>query len=177
MYPGRHAVDQADRACFIMADTGETVTYAEFEARTNKAAHLLRANGLTHGDHYSIFMENNSRYLEMCGVGERAGLHDTCVNSHLTVDELVYIVNNSESKELITSRAKREVAMEAVKAVPERNAVPHRRRHRRRRAVRRLRLGGGRVPVDADRRRTPRRSDAVLVGNHRATEGDRAPAR
>ncbi len=118
MYPGRHAVDHADRACFIMADTGETVTYAEFEVRTNQAAHLLRANGLTHGDHYSIFMENNSRYLEMCGAGERAGLYYTCVNSHLTVDELVYIVNNSESKALITSRAKRDVAMEAVKQCP-----------------------------------------------------------
>ena len=46
--------------------------------------------------------------------GERAGLHYTCINSHLTADELAYIVDNSESKVLITSRAKREIAMEAA---------------------------------------------------------------
>jgi long-chain acyl-CoA synthetase len=64
MYPGRYAQQHPDRACFIMANTGETVTYAEYEARCNQLAHLLRASGLQALDHYSIFMENNSRYLE-----------------------------------------------------------------------------------------------------------------
>jgi long-chain acyl-CoA synthetase len=118
VYPGRYAQQNPDRPCFIMANTGETVTYAQYEARCNQLAHLLRAHGLQPLDHYSIFMENNSRYLETCGAGERAGLHYTCINSHLTVDELAYIVDNSESKALITSRAKRDVAMEAVKKCP-----------------------------------------------------------
>ena len=39
---------------------GEAVTYAEYEARTNRLAHLLRAHGLERLDHYAIFMENNS---------------------------------------------------------------------------------------------------------------------
>lgn len=47
MYAGRHATEHADRACFVMADTGETVTYAEYEARTNRLAHLLRASAST----------------------------------------------------------------------------------------------------------------------------------
>ena len=84
MYPGRHARERADQAAFIMASTGESVSYAEFEARTNRLAHLLRARGLGRGDHYAIFMENNDRYLEACGAGERAGLYYTCVNSYLT---------------------------------------------------------------------------------------------
>ncbi len=46
---------------------------AEYEARTNRLAHLLRARGLGRLDHYAIFMENNGRYLEACGAGERAG--------------------------------------------------------------------------------------------------------
>ncbi len=70
----------------------------------NRLAHLLRAHGLKRLDHYSIFMENNDRYLEACGAGERSGLYYTCVNSYLTADELAYILNNSESKVLITSR-------------------------------------------------------------------------
>jgi long-chain acyl-CoA synthetase len=101
-----------------MASTGESVSYAEYEARTNRLAHLLRARGLGRLDHYAIFMENNDRYLEACGAGERAGLYYTCVNSYLTAPELAYILNNSTSKLLITSRACREVALEAVRDCP-----------------------------------------------------------
>ena len=101
-----------------MAGSGETVTYSEYEARTNRLAHLLRAHGLKRLDHYCIFMENNSRYLESCGAGERSGLYYTCTNSYLTPDELAYIVRNSESKVLITSRAKRDVAMAAIRQCP-----------------------------------------------------------
>ena len=103
MYPGVHAKIRADQPAFIMAQTGVAVTYAELEQRTNRLAHFLRSRGLKRLDHYAIFMENNDRYIESCGAGERAGLYFTCVNSFLTADELAYIVNNSESKILIVS--------------------------------------------------------------------------
>jgi long-chain acyl-CoA synthetase len=118
MYPGEYATAQADIPAFIMADSGEVVSYGEYEARCNRLAHLLREQGLQRGDHYSIFMENNSRYLEACGAGERSGLYYTCVNSYLTADELAYILNNSESQILITSEASLAVAMEAIKQCP-----------------------------------------------------------
>jgi len=118
MYPGRHAIERADQACFIIARSGETVTYAEFEARTNRLAHLFRATGLGQRDHYAVFMENNSRYLECCGAGERTGLYCTAVNSHLTVDELAYIVDNSESRALIVSAATLAVAQQALESCP-----------------------------------------------------------
>ena len=101
-----------------MAGTGETITYGELEARTNRLAHLLRAEGLGRLDHYAIYMENNARYVECCGAGERAGLYYSCVNSFLTPDELAYVVNNSQSKVLITSQAKREVALAALAQCP-----------------------------------------------------------
>ncbi len=118
MYPGTYAEQHPDRPAFVMASTGEAVTYREFEARSNRLAHLLRAEGLVPLDHYSIFMENNDRYLEACSAGERSGLYYTCVNSYLTADELAYIVDNSESKVLITSQAKRDIALEAVADCP-----------------------------------------------------------
>ena len=101
-----------------MASTGESVSYAEYEARANRLAHLLRARGLGRLDHYAIFMENNDRYLEACAAGERAGLYYTCVNSYLTAPELAYIINNSTAKLLITSRACRDVALEAARDCP-----------------------------------------------------------
>jgi long-chain acyl-CoA synthetase len=118
MYPGVHAQRRPQQPAFIMAGSGETVTYAELERRTNRLAHFLRAEGLNRLDHYAIFMENNPRYVECCGAGERAGLYYTCVNSYLTPDELAYILENSESKVLITSVAKREVAAKALAMSP-----------------------------------------------------------
>jgi long-chain acyl-CoA synthetase len=118
MYPGKYATLHAERPAFIMAGSGETVSYAEYERRTNRLAHLLRRHGLKRLDHYAIFMENNHRYLECCGAGERSGLYYTCVNSYLTTEELAYILVNSESRLLITSQARREVARAALAQCP-----------------------------------------------------------
>ncbi len=118
MYPGKYAASHATHPAVIMAATGETISYGELEARSNRLAHLLRARGLGRLDHYSIYMENNARYVECCAAGERAGHYYTCVNSFLTVEELAYILNNSQSKVLITSQAKRDVALAALPLCP-----------------------------------------------------------
>src|SRR5579863_9183068 len=114
MYPGEHAGLRPNQPAIIMAGSGEVLTYGELERRSNRLAHLLRAKGLRRLDHYAVFMENNARYVECCAAGERAGLYYTCINSYLTPDEVAYIVNNSESKILITSQAKCTVALAAM---------------------------------------------------------------
>ena len=118
MYPGEHARLRPDQPAVIMAGSGEVLTYGELERRSNRLAHLLRANGLLRLEHYAVFMENHIRYAECCAAGERAGLYYTCINSFLTPDEVAYIVNNSESKILITSQAKRAVALAALGQCP-----------------------------------------------------------
>jgi long-chain acyl-CoA synthetase len=118
MYTGKHAHLRPLQPAFIMAATGEAVTYRELEARCNRLAHLFRRRGLQRLDHYAIFMENNSRYLEACGAGERSGLYFTCVNSYLTPGELAYILTNSCARILVTSTAKLDVAREALEQCP-----------------------------------------------------------
>ena len=118
MYPGQHAVQRADQPAIVMGRSGETITYRELEARSNRLAHLLRAIGLKRLDHYAIFMENHPRFVECCAAGERSGLYYTAVNSFLTAGELAYIVNNSQSKVLIASQAKRESALAALSDCP-----------------------------------------------------------
>jgi long-chain acyl-CoA synthetase len=118
MYPGLQARIKPQQPAFIMAQSGETVTYAELERRSNQLAHFLRAAGLGRLDHYAVFMENNARYVECCSAGERAGLYYTCINSYLAADEVAYILRNSESKILITSMAKRGVALQAMAQCP-----------------------------------------------------------
>jgi long-chain acyl-CoA synthetase len=119
MYTGTHVNTHPDRPAFIMASTGETVTYRELDARSNRLAHLLRALGLQHGGHYAIYLENHPRFIESCAAGARAGLYYTCVNSFLTADELAYILENSESTVLITSRARLDVALQALAQCPQ----------------------------------------------------------
>jgi long-chain acyl-CoA synthetase len=118
MYPAAKARTHPDHRAFIMAATGETVTYGELERRTNRLAHFLRGRGLNRLDHYAIFMENHARYIETCGAGERSGLYYTCINSFLTAEEVAYILDNSLSKVLITSQAKRETALKAMALSP-----------------------------------------------------------
>jgi long-chain acyl-CoA synthetase len=119
MYPGLQAKTRPDQPAVIMAGSGETVTYRELDERSNRLAHLLRALGLKRLDHFAIFMENHPRYVECCSAGERSGLYFTCINSFLTSAELAYILNNSQSKVLITSQAKREVALQALRDCPD----------------------------------------------------------
>src|SRR5690242_20045751 len=38
MYPGKYASERGDQPAFIMANTGEQVSYAELEARSNRLA-------------------------------------------------------------------------------------------------------------------------------------------
>ena len=114
VYPGAYAQKFAAHPAFIMASSGEAVTYAELEARSNQLAHLLRGQGLQREGHYAVFMENNSRYIECCTAGERSGLYYTCINGYLQADELAYILNNSESRLLITSADKLAVARQAL---------------------------------------------------------------
>jgi long-chain acyl-CoA synthetase len=118
MYPGSFPQTHPDRAAFIMAGSGETVTYAELEARSNRLAHLMRSLGLQRLDHYAMFMENNARFIECCTAGERSGLYYTCINSFLTADELAYIVNNCEAKVLITSATKLDIVRQALRDCP-----------------------------------------------------------
>ncbi len=118
MYPGQYAQQHADRPAFIMASSGESMSFAQLDGRSNQLAHLLRAQGLMRLDHYAIFMENNSRFVEACMAGERSGLYYTCINAFLTADELAYILNNSESRLLITSAEKLPVVRQALLDCP-----------------------------------------------------------
>jgi len=118
MYARKHALDHPDRAAIIMATSGETVTFAEYEARCNVAAHLLRASGLKRGDHIAVLMENGPRLLEIEGAAERTGLYYTLINTHLLPDEVAYIVTNSRARLLVSSAAQRPVAEAAAAQSP-----------------------------------------------------------
>jgi long-chain acyl-CoA synthetase len=118
MYARQHAENHPDKPAIIMGTTGECVTFAEFEARANRVAHLLRAAGLKRGDHIAVFMENSIRMLEIEGGAERTGLYYTLINTYLAPDEVAYILTNSRSRLLVSSQARRPVAQAAAAKCP-----------------------------------------------------------
>ena len=118
MYPGTWVKVKPETPAVIMAASGEAISYRELERRSNRLARYLRGQGLARLDHYSIFMENHVRYTECCAAGERAGLYYTCINSYLQPEEVAYLLQNSQSKVLVTSMAKLGIARTAVAATP-----------------------------------------------------------
>ena len=73
-HPIAHAAATPDKPAMIMAGSGETVTYAELDARANRGAHLIRSLGLKRGDGIAVLMDNTPRYLEVIWAAERTGV-------------------------------------------------------------------------------------------------------
>jgi len=118
MYPAVHAATTPDKAALIMGGTGEIVTYAELDGRSNQLARLWRDQGLSPGDHVAIFSENQPRYLEVMWAALRSGLYITTVNSYLSAEEVAYILEDSGSRSLVTTTAKADVAAAALRDAP-----------------------------------------------------------
>jgi len=114
MYPRDYLVSTPDKAAFIIASSGEEVSYRQLEQRANRGAHLFRALGLKAGDHIAIFMENNRYFMEIVWGAQRAGLIYTAISTHLMRDEVLYIADNCEAKVLITSPKLSAIAREVA---------------------------------------------------------------
>lgn len=103
MHPRDHAQAHPDRPAYIMAGSGETVTYQQLDERSNQGAQLFRSLGLKTGDVIAILLENHPRFFEVAWAAQRAGLYYACISSKLTAGEIDYIMKDCEAKVLITS--------------------------------------------------------------------------
>ncbi len=110
MYPGAIAKLTPDKPAYLMAASGETVTYRQLDERSNQGARLLRSLGLAPGDAIAIFMENHPRFFEICWAAQRSGIQYTAISSRLTAPEVEYIVKDCGATVFVTSHAKRDVA-------------------------------------------------------------------
>ena len=106
MHPCHHAKTHPDKAAYIMAASGETVTFKQLDERSNQIAHAFRDAGLKPGDTIALFAENSPRYFEVCWAAQRSGLYFVCVSSRLTAPEVKYILEDSGSSLLIASASK-----------------------------------------------------------------------
>lgn len=110
MYPGAHAQTTPDKPAYVMAATGEVVTYRQLDERSNRCAQLFRRLGLRTGDSIAFCLENHPRFFEIAWAAQRSGLYYTPISSRLTAPEVEYIVGDCAAKVFLTSAYKRDVA-------------------------------------------------------------------
>ncbi|OYZ37425.1 MAG: acyl-CoA synthetase, partial [Novosphingobium sp. 16-62-11] len=118
-HPKYHAARNPGRAAVIMGGSGEVVTYAQLEAKSNQFAQLLRARGLQIGDTIALCLENRADFFALAWGAQRAGLVYVAVSSRLAAPEIAYIARDSGSRLLIGSAYTAPVLDEVAKLAPE----------------------------------------------------------
>jgi long-chain acyl-CoA synthetase len=106
---GSQAQRHPEATAVIMGGSGQTLSYREVDEGSNRFARLLRARGLTTGDHVAILMENTISYLEVAWGAQRSGLYYTALNNHLRSSEVQYILDDCGATALVATPAMAEV--------------------------------------------------------------------
>ncbi len=102
-HPCAHAAAHPDKVAYLMAGSGDAISYGELDRRSNQGAHLLRSLGLKAGDHIALIMENGIPFMELCWAAQRAGIYYTAISRYLTADEIGYIVRDCGARALVVT--------------------------------------------------------------------------
>ncbi|MEI2637898.1 MAG: acyl-CoA synthetase [Microthrixaceae bacterium] len=119
LYPGAYVEQFGDKAAYVMASTGESVSYRELHERACRIAQLIRSSGAQPGDHVAWCMENHPWFLSIAWGSLYAGVYFTAISSRLTSEEVAYIVNDCGAKVFITTPHKAEVAADLIESTPD----------------------------------------------------------
>ncbi|MDF2493790.1 AMP-binding protein [Sphingomonas sp.] len=103
MHPRHFSAQTPDKPAYIMAGSGEVVTYAQLEDRANQVAHWLRDQGVRAGDVVALMAENHPRLYEFIWGAQRIGVHYLLIATALTASEVDYILRDSNAAIAILS--------------------------------------------------------------------------
>lgn len=116
-HPCVHARSDPGKPALIVAETGETISFAELDQRSNRAAQLFRAHGLQPGDTIALFCENTPQFYDIAWGAQRSGLFFVCISTKLTAPEVSYILADSGAKLVVASAGLAAVAEHAAPAL------------------------------------------------------------
>jgi len=77
-------------------------TWREFDANVNRAAHLILARGLRHGEKFNLHLGNCPEFLVFWMAAAKTGTVMVPTNPTSTVDEMEYVLGHSEARLAIT---------------------------------------------------------------------------
>ncbi|MDS1116571.1 AMP-binding protein [Gordonia westfalica] len=114
MYPPSTVRDRPDAIAYVMAGSGERITYAELDRRSNQLARFWQSRGVGPGGSVVLVMENNLAWPVAVAAGMRSGLYVTPVNWHLKPAELAALISEDRPAAIVTSVALAEQVVAAV---------------------------------------------------------------
>lgn len=118
MHPKAHARATPDKPASIFVGSGEVVTYRELDESSNRCAHLFRRRGLGRGDAIGLLLTNDRHFHEPCWAAQRSGLYYTPLATHLTTDEIEYILRDCGAELVIVSRSLADAVAPLVGRLP-----------------------------------------------------------
>jgi len=93
----------------LIAGDGQAISYGELHTRSQRVAAFLHEAGLRRGDGVAIVLPNRPEFLEVAWGCQLSGLYYTPVNTHLTVEEVAYIVADCEARALFVDSSMAEL--------------------------------------------------------------------
>lgn len=88
------AQSHPDKVAYRMAESGETLTFAQLDDLSNRGAQAFRALGVGLGGSVALLFENRLDFLGLAWAAQRSGVFYTAISTHLTVDEIAYIMTD-----------------------------------------------------------------------------------
>ncbi|GAA3044760.1 acyl-CoA synthetase [Gordonia defluvii] len=114
MYPPSIARGHPERPAYVMAGSGQRLSYGELDAESNRLAQFWWHHGVRPGDAVVIVMENNIWWPVAVAAGMRSGVYVTPVNWHLAVPELAALLAQAAPTAVVTSTGMAAVAVAAL---------------------------------------------------------------
>ncbi|PLS21223.1 acyl-CoA synthetase [Neptunicoccus cionae] len=102
-HPSYTAKIAPDKIAYEMAGSGETLSFAQLDSRSNQAAHGFRTLGVGPGENIALLFENCLDFVVLTWAAQRSGLFYTAISCHLTAEEVSYIVGDCAAKVLVVS--------------------------------------------------------------------------
>jgi acyl-CoA synthetase (AMP-forming)/AMP-acid ligase II len=94
-----HAANRPD-ALALLGPGDDRVTYGELYAQAQRVGGFLHEAGLRRGDAVALMLPNRREFLEVAWGCQLSGLYYVPVNTHLTFDEVSYIVDDCWARAL-----------------------------------------------------------------------------
>lgn len=90
-----------ERIALVIARTQQRITYREWNARANRTAHWLRAQGVGKGDRVAVLAKNSLEYLDLWFACGKLGAVLQTLSWRLTVRELGALLQKAPPKILV----------------------------------------------------------------------------
>jgi acyl-CoA synthetase (AMP-forming)/AMP-acid ligase II len=114
------AVHHPDAPAFVRLDTGESLSFAEWEARANRLARGLRTLGVEPGDRVAILLgaEHALEWITAYVAVHKLGAVAVPTNTRLSADELATVLGHAEPAVVLSAPSNRAPLDDAADRLP-----------------------------------------------------------